>query len=399
MFESLKPVAGDPILGLMAAFRADDRNQKIDLGVGVYQDDSGRTPVMKSVKLAEAQLMELENTKAYQGIAGDAGYNQLMMALLFGADHSILKSDRLVTLQAPGGSGSLRVGAEVVQRARPNAKLWVGVPTWPNHIPLMGSAGFEIKEYPYYDMTTHSINIDAMMETLNRVPAGDVVLLHGCCHNPTGADLQSEHWDQIADIALERGFIPFIDIAYQGLGQGLDADAYGLRMMADRLPELLVASSCSKNFGLYRERTGSITMIAESAKQAKIVSAQSMSTARQIYSMPPAHGALLVSLILGDDQLRANWQAELEEVRLRIKSMRTLLTDGINNNAAAGMDFSHIKQQQGMFSFLGITSDQLNRLREEFAIYIVGSTRVNLAGINSNNIEYLTQSICTVLDS
>ena len=398
MFESLKPVAGDPILGLMAAYRADSREHKIDLGVGVYQDDSGRTPVMKSVKLAEAKLMELENTKAYQGIAGDAGYNQLMMALLFGNDHSILTSNRLVTLQAPGGSGSLRVGAEVIQRARPDAKLWVGLPTWPNHIPLMGSAGFEIKEYPYYDKSTHSINIEAMMGTLNKVPAGDVVLLHGCCHNPTGADLQPEHWDKIADIALERGFIPFIDIAYQGLGQSLDADAYGLRMMAKRLPELLVASSCSKNFGLYRERTGSITMIAESAKQAKIVSAQSMSTARQIYSMPPAHGALLVSLILGDDQLRANWQTELEEVRLRIKSMRTLLTDGINNNAA-GMDFSHIKQQQGMFSFLGITSDQLNRLREEFAIYIVGSTRVNLAGINSTNIDYLTKSIKTVLDA
>jgi aspartate aminotransferase len=262
----------------------------------------------------------------------------------------------------------------------------------------MGSAGFEIKEYPYYDKSTHSINIEAMMETLNKVPAGDVVLLHGCCHNPTGADLQPEHWDKIADIALERGFIPFIDIAYQGLGQSLDADAYGLRMMAERLPELLVASSCSKNFGLYRERTGSITMIAESAEQAKIVSAQSMSTARQIYSMPPAHGALIVSLILCDDQLRANWQTELEEVRLRIKSMRTLLTDGINNNAE-GMDFSHIKQQQGMFSFLGITSDQLNRLREEFAIYIVGSTRVNLAGINSTNIDYLTKSIKTVLDA
>lgn len=398
MFENLKPVAGDPILGLMAAYRADSREHKIDLGVGVYQDDSGRTPVMKSVKLAEARLMELENTKAYQGIAGDAGYNKLMMALLFGADHSVLQSDRLVTLQAPGGSGSLRVGAEVIQRARPDAKLWVGLPTWPNHIPLMGSAGFEIKEYPYYDKSTHSINIEAMMEALNKVPAGDVVLLHGCCHNPTGADLQPEHWDKIADIALERGFIPFIDIAYQGLGQSLDADAYGLRMMAERLPELLVASSCSKNFGLYRERTGSITMIAESAEQAKIVSAQSMSTARQIYSMPPAHGALLVSLILGDNQLRANWQTELEEVRLRIKSMRTLLTDGINNNAA-GMDFSHIKQQQGMFSFLGITSDQLNRLREEFAIYIVGSTRVNLAGINSTNIDYLTKSIKTVLDA
>ena len=262
----------------------------------------------------------------------------------------------------------------------------------------MGSAGFEIEEYPYYDKATHSINIQAMMEALSTVPAGDVVLLHGCCHNPTGADLQPQHWDQIADLALERGFIPFIDIAYQGLSNGLDADAYGLRIMAERLPELLVASSCSKNFGLYRERTGSITMIAESAQQAQVVSAQSMSTARQIYSMPPAHGALLVSLILGDDQLRANWQAELEQVRLRIQSMRALLAEGINNNAA-GMDFSHIKQQRGMFSFLGTSSEHLDRLREEFAIYIVNSSRINLAGINSNNIEYLTQSIKTVLDS
>ena len=398
MFESLKPVAGDPILTLMAAFRADPRQHKIDLGVGVYQDDKGKTPVMKSVKAAEAKLMELEDTKAYQGIAGDANYNHHKMALLLGEDHSILDSGRLVTLQAPGGSGSLRVGAEVVQRARPNAKLWVGVPTWPNHVPLMGSAGFEIEQYPYYDLSTHRINIEAMMEALSAVPAGDVVLLHGCCHNPTGADLTREHWDKIADLALERGFIPYIDIAYQGLGEGLDADAYGVRMMAERLPELLVASSCSKNFGLYRERTGSITLIAESAEQAKVVSAQSMSIARQIYSMPPAHGALLVSLILGDDKLRTDWQTELEEVRLRIQSMRTLLADGINNNAA-GMDFSHIKQQRGMFSFLGITSDQLERLREEFAIYIVGSTRVNLAGINSNNIDYLTQSIRTVLDS
>mgnify|MGYP003335683241 CR=1 FL=1 len=238
MFESLKPVTGDPILTLMAAFRADPRQHKIDLGVGVYQDDKGKTPVMKSVKAAEAKLMELEDTKAYQGIAGDANYNHHMMALLFGEDHSILDSGRLVTLQAPGGSGSLRVGAEVVQRARPNAKLWVGVPTWPNHVPLMGSAGFEIEQYPYYDLSTHRINIEAMMEALSAVPAGDVVLLHGCCHNPTGADLTREHWDKIADLALERGFIPYIDIAYQGLGEGLDADAYGVRMMAERLPEL-----------------------------------------------------------------------------------------------------------------------------------------------------------------
>ena len=396
MFETLKPIGMDPILGLMAAFRADTRETKIDLGVGVYQDDRGRTPVMTSVKDAEAKLMELELTKSYQGIAGDPDYNQRMMSLIFGADHSILSSGRVKSIQAPGGSGALRVGAEVIQRATPSAKLWVGVPTWPNHIPLLGSAGFEIKEYPYYDMATHQINSDAMMETLRQVPAGDMVLLHGCCHNPTGADLTHEQWDQIADLALERGFIPFIDTAYQGLGDGLDEDAYGMRMMADRLPELVIASSCSKNFGLYRERTGSITFIAENSQQAEIVASQAMSIARQIYSMPPAHGALLVSLILGDQQLRANWQAELEEVRLRIKSMRTLLTNGIQGNSA-GVDFSHIEQQKGMFSFLGITTPQLDRLREEFGIYIVSSTRVNLAGINSSNIDYISESMNTVL--
>jgi aspartate aminotransferase len=398
MFESLKPVAIDPILGLMIAFKADTRLVKIDLGVGVYQDDHGRTPVMESVKIAEARLLELETTKSYQGMAGDPDYNQRMLGLLFGEQHSILSSGRVKSIQAPGGSGALRVGAEVIRRARPESKLWIGVPTWPNHIPLLGSAGFEIKEYPYYDMSRHQISSQAMMEALRSVPAGDMVLLHGCCHNPTGADLSHDQWDEIADMALERGFIPFIDTAYQGLGDGLDEDGYGMRMMADRLPELVIASSCSKNFGLYRERTGSITFIAETPEQADIVISQAMSTARSIYSMPPAHGALLVSMVLGDDQLRAQWQAELEIVRLRIKSMRTLLCDSIQDNEA-GMDFRHIKEQKGMFSFLGITPVQLQRLREEFGIYIVSSTRVNLAGVNSNNIDYLSQSILRVLKS
>jgi len=398
MFESLKPVAIDPILGLMIAFKADTRPVKIDLGVGVYQDDHGRTPVMEAVKIAEARLLELETTKSYQGMAGDPDYNQRMLGLLFGEQHSILSSGRVKSIQAPGGSGALRVGAEVIRRARPESKLWIGVPTWPNHIPLLGSAGFEIKEYPYYDMGRRQISSQAMMEVLRSVPAGDMVLLHGCCHNPTGADLSHDQWDEIADMALERGFIPFIDTAYQGLGDGLDEDGYGMRMMAERLPELVIASSCSKNFGLYRERTGSITFIAETPEQADIVISQAMSTARCIYSMPPAHGALLVSMVLGDDQLRAQWQAELEAVRLRIKSMRTLLCDSIQDNEA-GMDFSHIKEQKGMFSFLGITSVQLQRLREEFGIYIVSSTRVNLAGVNSNNIDYLSQSILRVLKS
>ena len=396
MFESLKPVGMDPILGLMAAFRADDRANKIDLGVGVYQDDRGRTPVMASVKEAEAQLMTLETTKSYQGIAGDPDYNQRILQLLFGDEHSILNSGRVKTIQAPGGSGALRVGAEVIVRARPDAKLWVGVPTWPNHIPLLGSAGVTIKEYPYYNLSNHQIDVESMMATLAQVPAGDMVLLHGCCHNPTGADLTHQQWDQIADLALERGFIPFIDTAYQGLGDGLDEDAYGVRMMADRLPELVIASSCSKNFGLYRERTGSITFITETSEQADIVAAQAMSVARQTYSMPPAHGALLVSLILGDQQLRANWQAELTEVRTRIQSMRSLLADKIQQNAAA-IDFSHIKQQKGMFSFLGLNTEQLDLLREDHGIYIVSSSRVNLAGINSGNIDYLSDSIVSVL--
>ena len=396
MFERLKPVGMDPILALMAAFRADDRTNKIDLGIGVYQDDRGRTPVMASVKEAEAQLMALETTKAYQGIAGDPDYNQRILQLLFGADHSILDSGRIKTIQAPGGSGALRVGAEVIVRARPDAKLWVGVPTWPNHIPLLGSAGVNIEEYPYYNLNDHQIDVDAMMTTLAQVPAGDMVLLHGCCHNPTGADLSHEQWDQIADLALERGFIPFIDTAYQGLGDGLDEDAYGIRMMADRLPELVIASSCSKNFGLYRERTGSITFVTDTSEQADIVASQAMAVARQTYSMPPAHGALLVSLILGDQQLRANWETELTEVRTRIQSMRNLLADNIQQNAA-GIDFSHIKQQKGMFSFLGLNTDQLDQLREDHGIYIVSSSRVNLAGINSGNIGYLGDSIVSVL--
>ena len=396
MFENLKPVSIDPILGLMIAFKADTRSEKIDLGVGVYQDDHGRTPVMAAVKEAESRLMVLETTKSYQGMAGDPEYNQRMLELLFGEGHSILNSGRVKSIQAPGGSGALRVGAEVVRKARPESKLWIGVPTWPNHIPLLGSAGFEINQYPYYDMGSRQINAQAMMDTLRSVPAGDMVLLHGCCHNPTGADLTHAQWDEIADIALERGFIPFIDTAYQGLGDGLDEDAYGMRMMAERLPELVIASSCSKNFGLYRERTGSITFIAENTERADVVVSQAMSTARSIYSMPPAHGALLVSMVLGDQQLRSQWQTELEEVRLRVKAMRGLLCDSLQDNDA-GMDFSHINRQKGMFSFLGITTPQLERLRNEFGIYIVSSTRINLAGVNSNNIEYLKQSLLTVL--
>ena len=396
MFENLKPTKTDPILGLMAAFRNDPRKEKIDLGVGVYMDDSGHTPVMTAVKSAEARLFDEERTKSYQAIPGDSLYNECMMKLLFGDAHEILKTGRVSTLQAPGGSGALRVGAELILRAKTDATIWIGTPSWPNHVPLLGGAGLSIQQYPYYDTNLREIRFDEMMETLKQVPRGDVVLLHGCCHNPTGADLDPSHWDEITELALSKGFIPFIDIAYQGLGKGLEADAYGLRTMASALPELIIASSCSKNFGLYRERTGSISFLSDSSHQAEIVLSQAKAVARQMYSMPPAHGALLVAMILDNETLRIQWQNELEQVRRRIISMRSVLVDRIKNNSA-GINFDHIERQSGMFSFLGISAVQLERLRKDYGIYIVSSTRINLAGINSHNINYLSESIKSVL--
>ena len=396
MFENLKPTKTDPILGLMAAFRNDPRKEKIDLGVGVYMDDSGHTPVMTAVKSAEARLFDEEHTKSYQSIPGDSLYNDCMMKLLLGDNHEILKTGRVSTLQAPGGSGALRVGAELILRAKTDATIWIGTPSWPNHVPLLGGAGLSIQQYPYYDTNLQEIRFDEMMETLKQVPRGDVVLLHGCCHNPTGADLDPTHWDEITELALSKGFIPFIDIAYQGLGKGLEADAYGLRTMASALPELIIASSCSKNFGLYRERTGSISFLSDSSHQAEIVLSQAKAVARQMYSMPPAHGALLVALILDNETLRIQWQNELEQVRCRIISMRSVLVDRIKNNSA-GVNFDHIERQSGMFSFLGISAVQLERLRKDYGIYIVSSTRINLAGINSDNIDYLSESIKSVL--
>ena len=393
MLEHLKDQPADKILALMAAFRADPRDDKVDLGVGVYKDATGNTPVMRAVKEAERRLVAEQTTKAYTGLAGDPAFSDAMIDLILGG---VVPRERIAAVATPGGTGAIRQALELIKLAAPEATVWLSDPTWPNHPSIIKYLGMPTANYRYFDDATRGVDFAGLMADLGTVASGDVVLLHGCCHNPTGADLSNEQWDQIADLALERGFIPFIDTAYQGLGNGLNEDAYGMRMMAERLPELVIASSCSKNFGLYRERTGSITFIAENPQQVDIVASQAMSIARQIYSMPPAHGALLVSLILGDDQLRANWQAELEEVRLRIKSMRSLLTSGIQGNLA-GIDFSHIEQQNGMFSFLGISSAQLERLREEFGIYIVSSTRVNLAGINSSNIGYISESMNTVL--
>jgi aspartate aminotransferase len=396
MFEHVSQLTPDPILGMMAAFRADPRSRKIDLGVGVYQDEQGRTLIMRAVHEAEQRLLASETTKTYQGIAGDPVFNQRLAQLLLGDGHPAVEQDRLRGVQTPGGCGALRIGAELIRRARPEATVWVSTPTWPNHMPLIGGAGLRIAEYPYYDPQRRAIDFDAMMEALSRVGAGDVVLLHGCCHNPSGADLDLAQWQALTDLALRTGFTPFIDTAYQGLADGIDEDAAGMRLMTAAVPEALIAASCSKNFGVYRDRVGAVFFQAANPVSADAVASQAMSAARQIYSMPPAHGAAVVSMILGDAALRASWLDELGAVRGRINAMRALLADRLRGNAA-GVDFGFIQRQKGMFSFLGISDAQVRRLREEFGVYMMESTRINLAGINGDNIDELAAAMHAVL--
>jgi aspartate aminotransferase len=390
MLENLEVLPPDPILGLMTAFAQDENPDKIDLGVGVYQDDAGRTPVMQAVLDAEARLLETEGSKSYLAPAGDGAFNAGMRQLLLGGDCDERLGERLTSIQTPGGCGALRIGAEVIQRSRAGARVWVSDPTWANHVPLLGGAGLTLETYPYYDLAGHRLDFDAMMACLQDAGAGDVVLLHGCCHNPCGADLGIEQWRAVTELAQDKGFTPFVDVAYQGLGAGLEADAAGLRYMAERVPEMLIASSCSKNFGLYRERTGALLLLAESGNAAAAGKSQALSAARQSYSMPPSHGALIVGEILGDTALRADWATELEQMRSRIVQMREALVEQL------GGDFAFIAREFGMFSFLGITAEQLVRLREEFGIYMVDSTRINLAGLNSRNLPYFVNAIRSV---
>lgn len=397
MFQSLKPLPADPILGLMAAFRADTNIKKIDLGVGVYKDEAGNTPVMTSVKKAEDMLLTNQLSKTYVSPTGAADYNETVGEFLFGAELTRRLGKRRVTVQSPGGCGGLRLGAEFIKQANTNATVWVSDPTWANHIPLFGSAGLKIAEYPYYDYQTHSVRFDEMLACLNKIPAGDVVLLHGCCHNPCGADLSQEQWQQVRDAALKQGFTVFIDLAYQGLGDGLEEDVYGVRLMAEALPELIVVTSCSKNFGLYRERTGAITLICETAEMTAIGTTLIAAAARAMYSMPPDHGAAIVQLILNNPSLRHEWDKELTEMRNRINGLRSQLVRQIK---AAGIerDFSFIEREKGMFSFLGVSVDQVQSLVKDYSIYLVNSSRINVAGINDNNIEYLVQSLAEVLN-
>ena len=396
MFEVLPALAPDPILGLSAAFRADTNPNKIDLGVGVYKDEQGNTPIVGAVAQAQNRLLESETSKTYITPQGVQGYIDGMLELLLGQGNPAVLANRVAAVQAPGGCGALRILAELLKRCNDNAKVWVSDPTWANHIPLIGNAGLALDTYPYFDKATASIRFDAMLETLKTIPKGDVVLLHACCHNPTGADLTQDQWRQVAEVAQQQGWLPFIDSAYLGFGDDLETDAFGMRLMVESVPEVIIAASCSKNFGLYRERVGLAVMITNNSAQTPIVQSQIQAIARGIYSMPPSYGGALVDIILHDDALKASWIAEVDQMRNRMRDLRALLVSKMAENGAP-KDFSFVNDQKGMFSFLCITPEQVKAVRAEHSVYFVDSSRVNIAGINLTNVDALSKALVSVL--
>ena len=393
MFDSLEPRPADAILGLMAEYKTDPRPEKIDLGVGVFRNADGETPVLDVVKQAERKIVDTQTSKAYLGTAGEPSFNTAMQSLIFSdsVDH-----ERLTTVQTPGGSGSLRVAASLLRKANSSAPIWVSEPTWSNHAPLLGGAALELKPYPYYDTENHVIRVEAMLDALRAIPKGETVLFHACCHNPSGLDPSEDTWQAMTDIVLERELLPFIDMAYQGFARGLDEDAFAVRHMATRVPELIVSSSCSKNFGLYRDRVGTLSVMTADAATSATIRSQLSYIARTIYSMPPDHGAAIVSTVLGDTSLAANWHTELAQMRRRLRDMRTLLNDTLRDKAP-DHDFSQLVRATGMFCFLGISAPQVDTLKKDFGVYIVNSSRINVAGITPDNVEYLAASIAAVL--
>lgn len=396
MFEVLPLLPNDPILGLSIAYAKDTNPDKVDLGVGVYKNDAGQTPIMKAVAEAEKLRIARETTKSYTPPPGVPGANEVATRLVFGEGHPAVVAGRVRTVQAPGGCGALRVAAELIQRAKPGANLWVSTPTWANHVPLLGSAGLKLREYPYYNYATHSIDFEAMLATIREIPRGDLVLLHACCHNPSGADLTRAQWETLADVLVERGIIPFVDMAYQGFGEGLEEDAYGLRLLAARVPEMVVSNSFSKNFGLYRERAASLSLVFADSRQADAGLSQVLSVARAIYSMPPAHGSTIVDIILHSDELTGLWQDELTQMRERIAGLRRQLVESLNGLQQA-RDFSFIARERGMFSFLGLSVEQVHRLKGEYSIYMTDTSRISVAGLTTEKMDYVAKAIVAVL--
>ena len=396
MLDRLKSVPPDPILGIIAAHAADPNPNKIDLGIGVYKDENGDTPILECVRKAERMLESAETSKTYLGPLGVKGFNSAMTELIFGADSDVFKAGRAQTIQTPGGTGALRVAADLVKSADSGATVWASDPTWANHYAIYPAAGLELGDYPYFDQDSSSLRYEDMMDALARKGPGDVVLFHACCHNPCGVSPNPEQWEAITDLAAERQFLPMVDMAYMGFERGIEEDALAVRLFAEKCPEVVIASSCSKNFAVYRERVGAITVVCKDAQKAADVITVINSLTRKNYSMPPSHGTGIVDIILHSDELSSMWRDEVAGMRNRINGLRKTLSEKI---AAAGIsrDFSFLQRQSGMFSFLGLSVVQVRRLREEFSIYTVDSARVNIASFNDSNMDYFVESLKAVL--
>jgi len=395
MFGNLETLPPDPILGVTAAFRADPDPGKIDLGVGVYRDEGGNTPVPAAVREAERQVLAAQVSKTYVGPAGNPEFNERIVELALGPLAAQLR-ERTATLQTVGGCGALRIGAELIHAAAPDGVIHVSEPTWANHEPLVGSSGVALRRYPYYDAATRGIAFDRMLAQLDRLPAGDVVLLHGCCHNPTGVDLDAAQWAAVADVLERRGLVPYVDLAYQGFGDDPETDVAGLRLLAARLPTLLLAISCSKNFGLYRERAGALAVIAENAATARAIATHQARTARRMYSMPPDHGAAVAARVLGDAELRRAWLDELAGMVDRMKALRGLLASRLAARRP-DLDFGWLERQRGMFSLLGLGADAVARLRDAGHLYMPPDGRINVAGVSDANVDQIADRIVRVL--
>ncbi len=392
LFEHLDRLKPDAILGLMAKYRADAFSQKVDLGVGVYRDLSGNTPVLECVRRAEQIVLASQSTKSYVAAAGREEFNSAVEELVLGASHRTRRDRRARTVQAPGGCGALRVGAELIRAAAPSSTVHVSDPTWGNHTPLLGSSGLKLERYPYYDARAHALRFDAMLERLERAPAGDVVLVHACCHNPSGADLTPGQWKVLTGLLKRRRLTPFLDLAYQGFGTDLTADVAGVRLVTEVLPEALIAVSHSKNLGLYRERVGALIVISEDESRADAVQSHVLHIARSIYSMPPDHGAAIAARIFADPDLRQSWISELAQMRVRIQDMRALLASHLRALTRDG-SFDFIETQRGMFSLLGVSAAAVDALRDKHHIYMTADSRMNLAGIMPHNAAYVAESI------
>lgn len=397
MFDRLESLPPDAIIALMQQCQSDDRPNKIDLGVGVYKDAAGSVPIMRAVKTAEEIILAEEKTKTYVGTTGRVGFRESMLDLVLGADHPAIAAGRIASSQAAGGSGALRIGAQLAKTAAPDATVWVSTPTWANHVPLIGSAGFKLESYPYYNRETLGVDFDDMLDHLDaNAQSGDIVLLHGCCHNPTGADLTNEQWDRLVPFLNERKLLPFVDLAYLGLGHGLDEDGYGLRLVMRDCPEALFTVSASKNFGLYKERVGLLGVLCRDSDQAKVAQSQLGMIQRTLISMPPDHGAQIVERILGNGDLKRMWMDELSEMRERMRGLRQLLSEALDVQGGERIARA-VVDQNGMFSMLPVTKEQAVRLREEHAIYMTNSGRINIAGANASNIPALADALLNVL--